>query len=227
MVVPTTLCTTRPTVVLFTADWCGHCIKSKTQFTILQEDTSVHVVHYESGNNDTPQYVAKAKEFQIVGYPSIFIYTNNIWYKYNKQNIADMIQQYAMNPSDLPIINFNPKPTTIQLGDYFKLPFDICSICPTVLLTRNMKKTSLDHDISKHVHFIKASIPIGTDNIYIYYPDTDIWYIISTHVTCLDIQKRTSMKVILLPMLRLTKITPTQSTLISCECAQCIANAAM
>ena len=154
MVVPTTLCTTRPTVVLFTADWCGHCIKAKTQFTILQEDTSVHVVHYESGNNDNPQYVAKAKEFQIVGYPSIFIYTNNIWYKYNKQNMADTIQQYAMNP------------------------------------------------------------------------DTDIWYIISTHVTCLDIQKRTSMKVILLPMLRLTKIKPTQSTLISCECTQCM-NAAM
>ena len=60
------------TLILFKADWCGHCNKFKPVWEKLQQTEKIKFVTY-----DADQHKNEVKSFQVQGFPTLLLKRGN------------------------------------------------------------------------------------------------------------------------------------------------------
>ena len=90
---------TKPTLYLFKAEWCGHCKSFKSDWEQLNKDPElskkINMVTFDSDKNQT-----EIKKFNVSGYPTIMLETNDKLVEYegnrNVNNIKEFINSYYL-----------------------------------------------------------------------------------------------------------------------------------
>lgn len=84
-----------PTLYLFKAEWCPHCVAFKPVWKDLQEGlkNKMQFVAYDADKDSK-----EVKEFKIDGFPTLILKTNNKAIEYvgprDKTSIEEFIKQY-------------------------------------------------------------------------------------------------------------------------------------
>ena len=85
----------KKTLALFKAEWCGHCKAFKNTWDNLKDnlESEVKFVTYDSEVNKE-----EIKKFQIKGYPTLILLSNNKAIEYvgprDQNSIKEFIEQY-------------------------------------------------------------------------------------------------------------------------------------
>jgi len=84
-----------PTLYLFKAEWCQHCVAFKPTWAKLQESlkNKIQFVTYDADKNSK-----EVKEYKIDGFPTMILKTNDKAIEYvgprDKNSIVEFINQY-------------------------------------------------------------------------------------------------------------------------------------
>jgi thiol-disulfide isomerase/thioredoxin len=81
-------------LVLYSADWCGHCKAFKPIWNDMQNE-GIHGVHFEEYVQGTPVGNTKIKEENIMGYPTIILYINDNKHEYNGNRTPNDIKSFV------------------------------------------------------------------------------------------------------------------------------------
>lgn len=89
----------KPMVVMFYVDWCGYCRKYMPIFgEIANKNKSKY--SFVTINCDNPQYINMVKEFNIIGFPTVFVVDKKYDLRFSVQMASmtdDLIMQQELN----------------------------------------------------------------------------------------------------------------------------------
>lgn len=78
-------------LILFKADWCGHCTKFLPGWQQLQNEMKdVKFTTYECDKDES-----KVKKYNVDKFPSIFLKTGGNVYEYMSERNLEMIKQFV------------------------------------------------------------------------------------------------------------------------------------
>ena len=80
-----------PTMVLFHADWCGHCTKLKPHWNEAAEKANVEttrMVKIDVGGKD-PEQKALMEKYEVDGFPTILVFQNGTATPYQGSRTTD------------------------------------------------------------------------------------------------------------------------------------------
>ena len=111
--------TNKPFVLLTYADFCSHSLKAKPEFEKLRNNNKYDIVAYDYESN--PDLFNKLNKYNldIIGLPTISLFSNNTFINYNNERTTEKINDWATNILNENINNFIVK-DKIQLDNIHK-----------------------------------------------------------------------------------------------------------
>ena len=82
---------TQPTLIAFTAKWCGHCKEFMPLYDKLKEENKYNIQFL---NYDSEIHSGMMTQYNIQGYPTIYLEKNNQLYEFNEYRNEENINNF-------------------------------------------------------------------------------------------------------------------------------------